>query len=252
MSMTNPQTIASKLHQRLSDLYQARTLDEVGLARLRADAEKLMAVSPADAHTVLAGIAALRFDDALADQHHRIALQLQDTAMAHNNYAVTLKALQRQNEAASEAAIASDMDPLNLEFSRRAILYLALAGRIGEAMQRVQQFRNRFSETPLLDAEHIPAIIEALQHNGVSEAEVRTCQQIAFDLLREKKIRPENIEVSTLEEDRDQMVSFAIGIDAPLETIMAMDAELGERIFQAWPQPSLTHFWLGFESARAA
>lgn len=114
-------------------------------------------------------------------------------------------------------------------------------------MKQVDKFTARFPQTPLLEAENIPAISAALKRFGIPEEEVRLCQNEAFKLLREKKIQPNDIVFETIEGGSEEMVSFSIRLDAPLKTVMELDTELGERIFEVCPMPHLNNFWLGFE-----
>lgn len=247
MSFAIPKTTGAELQERLSELAASQTLNEVALARLKVDAEKLMPIDAGAAHTVLGGIAALQWRQGELDDHHRIVIGLGDTALAHNNYAISLQLAQRRDDAADQALIASEKDPLDLEYSRRAIRYLATAGRIEDAMTQLRQFTERFSSEPLLDVLNVPDIQAAMTQFCVSEDELRVCQREAFALLREKKIRASYINFEAMDSPDTGMIIFAIRVPGSLKQMMELDAELGERLFQVWPEPSLNRFWIGFE-----
>jgi hypothetical protein len=81
---------------------------------------------------------------------------------------------------------------------------------------------------------------------------VATCQRVAFGLLREREIRPDSVLLSSSLGDHDEMVTYAIRLDAPIAEVMALDEELGRRLFEAWPDLHLHRFWMGFEREHAA
>lgn len=253
MSAAKPQTIAADLHDRLSAItLNTRQVDEFGLARLRRDAEKLMAADPVEAHTLLGAAAALQFRDDEMDQHHRTAIRLNPTAMTHDNNAISLQIAQRREDAAAEAVIAADLDPLNHDYLFRAIRYLGVVGLLEDAMQRIELFHQRFPTLSLDDGADIPLANDILARHGVPLEELRVCQREAFALLRERQLRPSAICIEASGGDADEMVSYTISLDQPIETVMALDAELGERLFTAWPALHLNRFWLGFERKHAA
>lgn len=114
-------------------------------------------------------------------------------------------------------------------------------------MTQLRQFTERFSSEPLLDVLNVPDIQAAMTQFCVSEDELRVCQREAFALLREKKIRASYINFEAMDSPDTGMIIFAIRVPGSLKQMMELDAELGERLFQVWPEPSLNRFWIGFE-----
>lgn len=248
MSISAPQTIYSDLHDRLAVYaFQNGQIDEIGLKRLKVDAEKLMHADAVKAHTILGGIAAVQFKDEELDRHHRAAIRIADESVSHGNYAISLQFAHRREEAADEAVIAADCDPLDKDAAIRAVKFLSIAGRIGEAMARLTVYCKRNSEEPPEELENLPSVARILKRYDIPDEEVRLCQREAFNLLRERRIRSTSVMISTDEGDADESVNFSIFIDAPIETIIQLDEELGNRIFEAHPNLHLERFWLGFD-----
>ena len=97
----SPQSKANELIDRLS---RALTdgVNELTVRRLEQDARQLMSADVVGAHTVLGGVAALRWGPEAVHHHYRIALQHFATAEMYFNYAVSLDNVE-EGEAAFEA-----------------------------------------------------------------------------------------------------------------------------------------------------
>jgi hypothetical protein len=102
-----------------------------------------------EAHRIMGAVAAIKFRQQDMDRHYQTALRLEASAFAHNDYAISLQLAQRRDDAATQAAMASEKDPLDLDYARRAIRYLGIAGRLGEAMQHIERFERRFPNEAL-------------------------------------------------------------------------------------------------------
>ena len=77
--------------------------NELTVRRLEQDARQLMSADVVGAHTVLGGVAALRWDAEAVHHHYRIALQHLATPQTYFNYAVSLDNVE-EGEAAFKAA----------------------------------------------------------------------------------------------------------------------------------------------------
>lgn len=93
---------ANELIDRLSRAL-ADGANDLTVRRLEQDARQLMSADVVGAHTVLGGVAALRWDAKAVHHHYRIALQHFATAETYFNYAVSLDNVE-EGEAAFEAS----------------------------------------------------------------------------------------------------------------------------------------------------
>ena len=107
----SPKSKASALVERLSKASREGAAPELVLRRLEQDARRLMAADVVGAHTILGGVASLRWDVDLVHDHYRIALQHLDTAETHHNYAVALSNVEERQAAFMAAATAQERIP---------------------------------------------------------------------------------------------------------------------------------------------
>ena len=217
------------------------------MASLKREAEKLRSVDAVAAYEILGGLASLTFDDDEVDRNHRAAIALSDSSVTHYDYAVSLQFVLRRNDAANEAVTAASMDPLDLDLARTAVKFLSLAGRLQEALAAFEKLRVRFPQADVGEVSNLPEVIATLARWDIDESAIQNCQRIAFDFLRQRKIKASGASLDTTSAPRDEMLMYSIYLDMPREEVIRLDEELTEHIWEATQFPGGKQFWIGFE-----
>ena len=106
----SPKSKANELIERLSRA-TAGTANELTVRRLEQGARQLMAADVVGAHTVLGGVAALRWDVEGVHRHYRIALQRLATAQTYYNYSLALDNVEEGGAAFDASATAQRSAP---------------------------------------------------------------------------------------------------------------------------------------------
>lgn len=170
---------------------------EFALERISLDANGLMLVDPAGAHTVLGGVAALRGDLESCQRHHRAALNV-ERGFAHQfNYAISLSHLEQNAESLEVACDALRVYPDSPELINHAIMAAVDSGNFTSAKNLCDRWDALSPEqtNPLASrARELAAAVDAklFSERGVSEV-----LRILSDVQRADRVRTSNTAVSS-------------------------------------------------------
>jgi len=224
-----PQGLSKSLFERLREMVVHKPLP-LEVVRLRNDAQKLVATDAVAAHQILGGLAALEFEVDAVRQHYRAALQLSNDAQVHSNYAVSLQFLGLYDEASEYALRAAHLEPENLTYLRNAIDYLTYAGRIGEALRTCAELDKREPGGRSREQEIVRELKLVMERTGVSEHEVHESFRLAFELLRENKLRFDRIGSAIELAPNGGLAHFTIFVSEPVDRVRRLDFDLGARL----------------------
>ena len=184
-----PQTKARRLVDRLSQASEVGVANDVMLLRLEQDAQRLMHADVVGAHTVLGGVASLRWDLDRVRHHFRIALQHLDTATTHNNYAVALSNVEELQVAYEEVSTAHERVPDDKFFLEHAIRLSAHAGRFADGRRLCERWNALAPDTPHPFTHRMNRLANAVEAAVFSESSVQRLLAIMSEVQRNDRVR---------------------------------------------------------------
>lgn len=174
MARTAPLRRSEALIGELAEMATQHVIDELRLARVRRDAERLMDNDPAGAHAALGCIAALKGDVASVEDHHRIARQLNPSHPYNNyNHAVSLRILE-ESDRALQVAIDGLVDtPDDLDLLALGIDVAVKSGQVGEACTLLEHWQRVVPDQPHERADVVSLLSDAIAAGDFSEASLQ-------------------------------------------------------------------------------
>ena len=223
-----------------------REPDQFRLARMKRDANSAISADPKHAYTSLGFIAALEWDETLLHRYFKKLIDIATDPIVHTNYAVALQLIGKRSLAATQACLASELVPTDLNALREAIDSASHAGKFEVAQALCEKLEAR---APHLDSEY-PQIADAcqlLKANNISQNYTENHNTIAYAFLQEKRIRSPGWEFKV--DLDDEMIFFRILIELPFEQVYELDSQLARRLIDELPDFSSSPYWIGFDCA---
>ena len=206
------------------------TPTEITLHGLERDAEAVMDVDPAVAHSVLGGVASLRWDAKGVREHFRIALQHANTFVTHHNHSIALALVDEWRESCDAADTAHEMAPDNIVVLDHAIEAAVAVGRLRLARAYCDRLNAlRPTEAPHAATSLLGALIAALDMGIFGESNVRRVLEVANSVQRAKGVRGARTPAK-LDQDERHSFLFRRFVSAAPEEAAALNAELAEQI----------------------
>ncbi len=226
-----PATKGAELIDRLSAVLLGVEVDDLGLRRIRQEAQTLMGADPVEAHTVLGALATLegRADD--VRKHFRIALQQSGhSASVSRNYSCSLLALGRSDEAFEVAKQASGRAPDDLAVLEHLISTALQAGRLLEA-RTFRQRLGRLSPERSLPGESVEEMLgDAVDRGAFREESIQEVLRTVHETLADTGVRRTNLsELKTYAVDPDSFL-FLVHVFASPERAAELNEALADRI----------------------
>lgn len=187
-STAKRQRKADELIRRLADVAQANENDELAIPRIERDAKTLMNTDPVGAHTVLGGIGALQGDDDRARNHHRIALDLDQSWLTYCNYSVSLALLEAHMEALEAAKAALQAAPDRPEVLDRVIKLSLEAACFIEARDFCNRWNDLVPNQPHHASHSAIALATAVEDGAFHEEGVRNVMILVGSVQRAKQV----------------------------------------------------------------
>lgn len=172
--------------KRLTDM---DTPNEFALRRFERDAEAVMDVDPASAHTVLGMIAGIRWNAENVREHFRIALQHADRPETHHNYSITLALVDEWRDSFNAADTAHRKAPDNTVILDSAIKRAIEAGQFRTAKKycnRLNALRPR--EAPHALTEMLENFVASLDTGAFGESNIQRVLEIAGSIQRTERV----------------------------------------------------------------
>ena len=196
----SPKSKANELIDRLSRAL-AGSVNELTVRRLEQDARQLMSADAVGAHTVLGGVAALRWDAEAVHHHYRIALQHFPTAETYFNYAVSLDNME-EGEAAFEAGDEAQRRAPDDRFLVGYAAGLALqAGHFASGHRLCERWNVLVPAEKHPLTRRLERLSAAVEDGRFSEPAVR--RVLAIMRLVQKRERVRGVASATMEDPRD-------------------------------------------------
>lgn len=168
-----PKSKASDLIDRLAGIASSAGADEMSVLRLRQEAQRLMTVDAAGAHTVLGGIESLRGNIEGIHDHYRIALQHLDAPTTWYNYSVALSQVQERPEAFVAAKTALDKAPGDKFLLDRAIGMALQSGHFTDASRLCSRWSQLTPDHKHPDSQMVESLANAIREKAFSEGAVQ-------------------------------------------------------------------------------
>ena len=201
-------TKASELMGHLVRATEDHLTDELTLHRLETGAATVMSADAGVAHTVLAGVAALRFDVRAVREHFRIALQQSSNSPATLfNQSIALQYVEEAEsafESASRALEGAPGDPRYLDSAIRRAFEGGHFRAMGEYCARYNAARPE--EGPHDFTTMSAELASALDAGAFSEAAVRRVIALFCEIQQRHKVHRDAVRLSL---DLEEPFSFA-------------------------------------------
>ena len=200
------------------------------LRRLEADAQKLENADRAEAFTVRAAIAALRWDVVDARFWSEKACLSDASSTTRMNASVTFRYLNELDLATDYALEALRLAPLDVDAAQHAVGLLMVSGRLNEAMQNfIEHHRKAGSEATLDPAVH--AVARLLEAAGIGEEQLRAEINAGMRVLSAAKIRHRCVQYEvSAEPDGGAVAAVKIQFVGDLETEIRLESELAHKL----------------------
>lgn len=183
---------ANKLIERLAVVARTSSLDNLEVQRIARDANVLMQSDPAGAHTVLGCIAALRGNADDSQNHHRIALRLDNTVTARLNYSISLSVLEDHEEALKVTRNAMNAYPDNVELLNHAIHTALESGNFKDARDLFDRWDRLVPARPNPLSDKARQLADAVDAGKFGEQGVRDILRILAAIQRSEQVRTSN------------------------------------------------------------
>ena len=200
------------------------------LKRLEQDAKQLENASPSEAHTVRAGICALKWDANGAAFWSEKACLANGGATTRSNASVTFRYLNDLSRAIQYAHQAVKTAPLD----RGGVLHLAAllvsAGRVAEAVAVRNEYLHRVPDGPPLEngPERISGFFDEL---GIREDQVHEEIAAAMLVLSEDRVRYDDVEYeSDYEPDGAGLLVVKVKFRGDLAAEMRLESRLAQKL----------------------
>lgn len=251
MSVSIAKSKAAEVSEVLAEVLRqldanGREPDQFTLARMKRDASSAISADPEHAYMALGIIAALEWDEVLIHKYFNKLIDITTNPIVHTNYSVALQKIGRHSLAAVQACLTSELVPTDLNALREAIDAANYAGKFEAAQALCVKLESRALHLDAKDLQ-IADVCEILKVNDISQNYTESSNAIAYDLLREKRIRAVFCDIKV--DLDDQMIFSHILINLPFEQVYELDRQLARRLIDELPDFSSSPYWIGFDCA---
>lgn len=194
---------SNELIERLGVVAASPRLDEVELRRIAREAQALMDVDPAGAHTLLGGVASQRGDADSARRHHSIALDVDANPTLRCNYAISLCHLDLYGEALEVAQDGLRVYPDDTDLLDQAITAAVESANFLVGRALVGRYNALFPKRPHAKSDMVGELAAAIDNGLFQEANVRAVLGIVVSVSQEAEVRvsESSISITPLEPD---------------------------------------------------
>ena len=225
-----PRTKAADLMDRLIFAKADSNSDELALRRLERDAEKVMHEDPVVAHTVLGGVAGLRWNIDGVREHFRIVLQHADQFVTRHNYSVALALVDEWQDSLDAADTAHSKAPDNTAILDGAIKRAVEAGRFRMA----KTYCDRLNALRPTEASHavtgvLRRLVASLDAGALGESNIERVLEFACSIQRREGVHGADIP-ARLDHDEPHSFLFRRFVRASPGTAAFLNATLAEEI----------------------
>lgn len=222
-----PEPITRRLLDEISNAYGTGGLSEFDLARLRREAYGLMKVAPADAHMVLGAIAAERYDIDVMRSHHKTSMELSPRNIeVRANYAVSLSRVGLIQEAIDILRELLATDPTNLLQLKHLLSEQIHGLRFVDAVKTKLTILQRQPDFDFRDLADVDALHMVLTRCGYSQDDAAKHMDLAFSILRARKVHFEEYVLLIDDDQDDSGVFVTLRVHAEIDQALAISDEL--------------------------
>ena len=238
------------LIERLGVVAAAPALDELELRRIARQAQALMKVDPAGAHTLLGGVAAQRGDAVGTRRHHDIALDLDAGPAARCNYVTSLSHLGSHQEALKVADAGLSAYPDDADLLDGAITAAVESANFVVAHDLVNRYQRLFPDQRHPKATMTRKLADAVESGLFRESNVRSVLDMAGSIQRGTGIRLGHSSITAIPFEPDYF-SYRRYVFAAPESVSKLNWAFADQIAD---QPDLMEdpglkFLVGFAAA---
>ncbi len=221
------QTKADDLIDRLMAM---DTPSDFSLRGLERDAEAVMDVDPAAAHSVLGGVASLRWDANGVREHFRIARQHADNYVTDHNYSIALAMVDEWWESFAAPDAAQNRARDNTVVLGNAIERAVEAGRFRMAHEYCDRLNAlRPNESPHAATGLLERFVASLDAGAFGESNVQRVLEIAGALQHGEGVRGAKA-ATQLDQDEPDSFLFRRFIGAAPATAAKLNSKLADEI----------------------
>ena len=222
-----PQTKADDLMDRLMAMDAP---NEIALRGLERDAEAVMDVDPAVAHSVFGGVASLRWNAEGVREHFRIALQHADNPVTHHNYSIALALVDEWRDSFDAADTAHKKAPDNTVILGNTIKLAVESGQFRMAQKYCNQLNAlRPGEAPHALTGLLEKFVASLDAGAFGESNVQRVLEIASSVQRAESVHGAGIPAK-VDQDEPHSFLFRRFVTASPEMAATVNSTLADEI----------------------
>ena len=223
--MPAPKQKYNELVDVINTIAQQQPVDQVAVARVRAEAKRLLNSDPASAHVVLGILAGLEGKVDAVREHFRVALEVSPSARwARSNHVNALVSVAEFRKAARLAAVYSAEAPLDVELLRLALGLNMTVGSFRQAKTLSDRLRLLLgaAEEAVQDVDQV---LKIMKDESIVQEEIERAVDVAIEIARGRKLSPDGSQV-TVENDDDRFLSIELKTRVPASEIADLNFEL--------------------------
>lgn len=247
--MTLPLPKTDQLLDRLRVLLDTDSHDELELHRLRQELKRQIALYPGDGDACMAMAIMERQagHEEEAIRQHEAALQCGWTPDRALNYAVTLSAFYRNDEALRQAQNVLNQDPLNLDALRAALNLASTTGRFRLQRNLLAEYAKRIPDrlpNNLAEMEAaVDLIVATVEELRLSDDDLAALHRPLWELLRTTGWGQEiHINDQVCHDGGDRFLSRTLRLPLSFESAQALNWRWVERLAEqdeSWPMEKM-------------
>lgn len=252
MTTQNPETISSELIDKLNEARNKASVSEFELRLFRAEAEKLLKISPAEGYTAYGAIASIICDVGGIHDNYEKAINLHKyNADIMMSYSVALSTVYLFEEAAEKALLALEYDPLDVDCLDMAIRKSFFSGQFKKAIELVGECNKRKIECQGIKRDDIfDTHAFALQHE-IDESLILSILETAGKVIRShgKHASDNYMMLYPVNDEESSWLHYSMLIPASIDEIVDISMDFADALAdERFPPEQTSKFIVSIEA----
>jgi len=244
--MASPETISKELTDRLNELAlrdNPKEITEIERFRFKKDIEALKKINFGEGMMALAIFSAIIGDESNAvDAHERACNRASHNPVYHNNFAITLTAFGRLNEAFDYCATSVRLDPSNPLFINQAGELAVCVGRLEEYLDLVSLYFKATQDESIMKRDsslHAQELLRQLKELNISDKDLNYAYLKVESVCRRHGVSIMSNAFETNTDDDHRYLSVDVRVNCSGLKLSQMNNDLSDLIaedfeFLAW------------------
>ncbi len=237
--MTQPQTKATELIDRLNALKKNGVANDIALADIKRKAKELIDTDAYYAYIVLGMAACIEGNLEQTIANHRNALRLRDTAHANAQFSTSLNNLYQHDMALPYAEKAYRLAPDDLHILRLYIATAYYGFRFLTAKRLLADWNRRSPDEPYPNEAIIESAARFFMENGLDDDGAASIGKAFSEVVSQRKIVIETSRTAFLSDDGNAWLDRRYHIQGTVNDAVDLNIELAERVAKIAPPEAM-------------